>query len=140
MDMNKHIFHNISRFMIAANSLRQMKIINEKDEQAKNLEWIICIQVADKNMNKQFFQFHFTQNAKKNLVKMLQCAGNGSLDGMDIRVLSRSDFQAWYSSLGATLTLIKNKCLVFSYVLPTKITTKGAGNNWAHFQKVKLKK
>ena len=51
--------------MIAANSLRWIKIINEKYEQAKNLEWIICIQLADKNMNKQFFQFHFTYNAKK---------------------------------------------------------------------------
>ena len=41
-----------------------MKIMNEKDEQAKNLEWIICIQLADKNMNKQFFNI-ILLNAKK---------------------------------------------------------------------------
>ena len=58
-----------------------MKIVNEKDEQAKNLEWIICIQVADKNMNKQFFNFILHITAKKNLVKMLQCAGNGLFSG-----------------------------------------------------------
>ena len=58
-----------------------MKIINEKDEQAKNLEWIICIQVADKNMNKQFFNFTLHIKLKKNLVKMLHCAGNGLFFG-----------------------------------------------------------
>ena len=43
-----------------------MKIMNEKDEQAKKPRVDICIQLPDKNMNKQFYIYLTLKKSSQN--------------------------------------------------------------------------